>query len=81
MPGLSDTVHEDEQHVQPKLPASHHSAHHSHPSAAGAGPPLTQRVDLVDEDDAAAPHLRLLPGRPDHEENAQGVDAHEHAGE
>ncbi len=80
-----DAVHQDEQHVQPELPAAEHPAHAAHHSAASASAharsPLAERVDLVDEDDASAPGLGLLARGADHEEHAERIDAEEHAGE
>ncbi len=76
-----DAVHQDQQHVQAELSATtHHSAEAAHHAApARARPCLAEGVDLVDEDDAAAPDLRPLAGGADHQVDAQRVDAEEHA--
>ena len=76
-----DSVHQDEEHVQPKLTSAHHSHHSAHRTAALARAALAEGVNLVDEDDAAAPHLGSLASRAHHQVHTQRVDAEEHAGE
>src|SRR5205807_6814066 len=78
-PRVVDAIHQDEKHVQ----AHHAPAHHPHHSAAhhsAAGHTTTSRgegVDFVDEDDAAAPCLGLLACGPNHQVDADRIDAHE----
>ena len=76
-----DSVHQDKQHVEPELPAAHHPHHSAHRAPTLSRPALAEGIDLIDEDDAAAPDLRSLAGGADHQVDAEGVDAEEHAGE
>ena len=78
-----DAVHQDQQHVQPKLAATEHPAHaaHHHSAALLSRAPHAKGVDLVDEDDASAPDLGSLASRANHQVDAQSVDAEEHSGE
>jgi len=76
-----DTVHLDQEGVETELGlAAEHTAHSAHRAApAHAAAPVAERVELVDEDRAAAPALGLLLGGADHHDDGDHVHAHEHA--
>src|SRR5438874_12313194 len=76
---IVDAVHQDDQHVQAELTAAHHAAEAADHAASHAPAPLRQGIDLIDEDDAATPDLGALACGPDHQIDAQGIDAEEHA--
>src|SRR5262249_58817607 len=73
-------VHLSEQHVEAQREAAEHSAETAHPAAAAhAAARLPEGVELVDEDEAAAPAPGLLLGGADHGPDRDHVHADEHA--
>src|SRR5262249_37868270 len=73
-------VHLSEQHVQAQTEAAEHSAETPHAAtAAHAAAGLPEGVELVDEDEAAAPAPGLLLGGADHGPDRDHVHADEHA--
>ncbi len=74
-----DPVHQHEQRVQAQLAAAEHPSHATGSAAAHSTPARAEGVELVDEDDAAAPALGAALRCAHRHEHVEGVHAEEHA--